>query len=244
MGRTGLVLSLNPVDNMQKENLIKFYSDFKIYIFPAVVVISGLFLTIFAIYPQTAKLISNQQSADGLINKSQFLETKVAALGSFNKADLSQKVRAALVVFPADKDFGNIFSLLQKIAMESGFNITSISLGNAGGKLGNTESYEVRLDIRGDKTLMPVLLGNLERSPRLIIINNIDVSANQARQTDISLIIGVLYSQFPRNLGTIDSPLPEITQEDENLLAKLSRAVIQTSGSIDSVPKGKANPFE
>lgn len=231
---------------MKKETIIKFYSDFKLYIFPAVVALSSLFLIIFAIYPQTMKLIENQQSADNLIKKSKFLETKVTALEGYNGEDLSQKVRFVLASLPAEKDFGNIFELLQQLISESGFSIASISLGNSGTKIGNADSYEVKLEIKGSKAMFPILLNNLESSDRLIRVNSIDVASHQAAESlDASLSIGVLYSQMPQNFGAADSPLPTLSQKDEELLAKLSagRSVPQPEEQ-PSTARGKSNPFE
>lgn len=231
---------------MKKDTIIKFYSDFKLYIFPAIVSLSSLFLIVFAIYPQTVKLINNQKSADNLISKSKFLETKVTALESINEQDLSQKVAFALASLPSEKDFGNIFELLQQIVSGSGFSISSITLSSGGSKMSSADSYEVKLEIKGTKVMFPILLSNLENSSRLVRINNIDLASRQvAEGLDASLVLEVLYAPVPTNFGTADSPLPELSQTDEELLAKLSagRSVTQT-GDQSLSPRGKSNPFE
>lgn len=231
---------------MKKEEILKFYNNFRIYIFPAVVAIASLFLIVFAIYPQTIKLIDNQQSAEGLVSKSKFMENKVSALEGFDEEDLAQKVRLALASLPADKDFGNILGLLQQLITESGFDVISISLGNTGGRIGSTESYELRLEIQGEKSGLSTLISNIENSPRLIRLNSITTSSNQASQKmDVSLAVGALYSKVPQSFGSADSPLPQITQQDEELISKLSGVgSITTPGSTDFSPRGKPNPFE
>ncbi|MBI2196744.1 hypothetical protein HYU45_04020 [Candidatus Daviesbacteria bacterium] len=232
---------------MKKEDLIKFYSKYKLYIFPAVVAISSIFLSLFVIYPQVNKLIDNQQAIGDLINKSDFLENKVNALESYDSEDLLRKLEYALVTLPGEKDFGIVLGSLQKLTIESGFNIGSISFGSGAGKSGNSESFEVKLDIKGPRAGLQTLLSNLENSPRLIRVKSINVSSNQASQAlDIALAVEVLYSPLPKNFGSPDSPVPELSQKDEELIARLINegTIIPGTLFIPSSPKGKSNPFE
>ena len=46
---------------MKKEDLIKFYTAYRAYIFPAGVALASIFLILFVIYPQTVKLFNNQK---------------------------------------------------------------------------------------------------------------------------------------------------------------------------------------
>ncbi|MBU1031942.1 type 4a pilus biogenesis protein PilO [Patescibacteria group bacterium] len=232
---------------MKKENLVKFYQTYKLYIFPAAVALSSIFLILFAIYPQTAKLISNQKEAGSLISKSDFLETKVLALESLDAEDLSTKVGFALNALPSEKDFSNILGLLQQLAGQTGFSISSISLSGSTSKLSNIESYEVKMEMNGTKVLLPVFINELENSTRLMKIKKIDVSSGQFSQVvDVSLIVQVLYSSLPQTFGTTDSSLPELSQKDEELLATMARVVGETPISPDTAiaPRGKSNPFE
>lgn len=231
---------------MKKETVSKFYLRYRLYIFPAIVALSSLFLIIFAIYPQTAKLIENQKIAGDLMNKSQFLATKVTALESFNEEDLSQKVGVALKAFPVDKDYGNIFGLLQGLATQSGFTISSIALGNTSGKLGNASSFAIKLEVSGPKSFFQNFLNSLDNSPRIMRVSSVDISSAQTSTTlNAALVIEILYSPAPQNFGTVDSPLPSLSQKEEELLATLSRTVVPASPSaVQTSPRGKSNPFE
>ncbi|MBI2019152.1 type 4a pilus biogenesis protein PilO [Candidatus Daviesbacteria bacterium] len=227
-----------------KKEIIKFYLEYKLYIFPAVVALSSLFLIIFAIYPQTAKLIDGQKSASQLAGKSEFLETKVQALESVDGEDLARKVRFVLNALPAEKDFANVLALLQQLTAESGFSVSSIALGNSGTKMGNSDSFDVRMEIRGSKVFLQGLLSNLENSPRLIRVKVIDISSANQQGADIALSLGVLYSGLPKDFGAADSPLPELTSADEGLIAALEKINTTTPTSFAQSPRGKANPFE
>lgn len=232
---------------MKKEDIVKFYLKYRFYLFPAAVAASSLFLIMFAIYPQTVKLINNQKTASDLISKSKLLETKVSALESYDEEDLSQKVGYALAVLPADKDFLDVLGLLQEQAVQSGFSITSIALGNTSGKVGSANSYTVRLDMKGAKVLFQSLLDKLENFARLAKIGSIDVISRQSSQSvDTTLEVEVLYSQLPKDFETVDSPLPELSKKDEELIALLIKnsTTLSNPEAILLIPKGKPNPFE
>ncbi len=231
---------------MKKKFIFQFYFRYKLYIFPAVVALSSLFLIFFAIYPQTVKLVENQKVEGDLTNKSKFLATKVTALESYDENDLSRKVSVTLNAFPVDKDYGNILGLLQGLVVQSGFSVSSIALGNTSGKLGNASTFEVRLETKGPKRLFQDLLINLENSPRIMKVSNIDISSTQASENiDTALVIEVLYSPEPQNFGSVDSPLPLLSQREEELLNILLRGAPSISPpSLQYVQRGKANPFE
>lgn len=232
---------------MKKEEIIKFYSTYKLYIFPLIVILSSLFLIVFAIVPQTLKLLDNQKAIKELTNKSNFLETKASALGNFDENDLSQKIRVVMGAFPEEKDFGNILGVLQQLAGQSGYMINSISFANSGSKVGNVNSYGVILEVEGIKDLFKSLLSNLENSPRLVRVEAIDIDSNPASQNlNVSLRIDVLYAQLPADFGSADTPLPEIGQKDEEILTALSSTgtdVVPVESQSQS-PRGKSNPFE
>ncbi|MBI4038618.1 type 4a pilus biogenesis protein PilO [Candidatus Daviesbacteria bacterium] len=231
---------------MNKSNLVKFYSTYKLYIFPTVVGLSALFLILFVIYPQAVKLVTNQKKEGELVNKSEFLESKVLALESYDGEDLSRKLEYTLSAFPEEKDFGNVIGLLQQLAGQSGFNVSSIALGASSSKA-KQESYEVKLEVTGAKALIQTLLSNLENSPRLIQVGGIEISSSSSQGTDVSLTISVLYSPILTNFGSIDSPLPQLSQQEEELISRLSRETSIVSGlptNAALTPRGKVNPFE
>ncbi|MDO8573987.1 MAG: type 4a pilus biogenesis protein PilO [Candidatus Daviesbacteria bacterium] len=228
-----------------KKEIIKFYSDYKLYIFPAIVALSSLFLIIFAIYPQTVKLIEGQKTASDLINRSKFLDIKVVALESYDGTDLANKVGFVLNALPAEKDYGNILTLLSQLVSQSGFSIASINVGNSSGKVGNLDTFEVKLDIIGVQALLQTLLSNIESSPRLIRVKSIDVSSNQGKgNIAVSLALQVLYAALPQNFGAPDSPLPQLSQSDESLISTLEKSSAGTQITSGSSPRGKSNPFE
>lgn len=230
---------------MNKEAIFGFYNKYKLYIFPAVVSASSLFLIIFAIYPQTSKLIANQKIQGELQARSDFLEVKANTLENFDVPDLTRKVEYALYSFPKDKDFGNVIGLLQLIGAQSNFLVNGINLEGGSSKAVGAQSYNVRMEVNGAKNLLPLFLSNIESSVRLMKVNSIDVSGKNDQSIDVVLGIEILYSPLPQTFGSIDSPLPQLSEKDEELLTTLGSSVASVSlGEELTSSRGKANPFE
>lgn len=236
---------------MKKEEILKFYLVYKLFIFPAIIVLSSLILIAFVIYPQITKLIVNQKTQEEIFNKSNFLEAKAQTLESYDPNDLSIKVNYALGAYPTDKDFISTIGLLQNLAAESGFSIGSIALGGEV-KSGGPLSYALKLEIIGPTSLLSTLLNNIESSSRIMRVSSVAISfARDAQLGTTSLVIEVLYAAAPAGFGSVDSPLPQISQKDEEIIAKLAKSsgmtitpVQQPQAPVQLGPRGKENPFE
>lgn len=234
---------------MKKDNILKFYNKYKLFVFPTVVALSSLILIAFVILPQTLKLISNQKTSSDLLSKTQTLEVKAQTLEALNEDELSTKVVQALNVYPSDKDFGNALGIIQTITGRLGFNIASLEVG---GSAKGGQSYSISVQLTGPKVLISTLLNDFESAPRLMNVESIELSQAAGIQgVEVNLTLSVLFSPLPQNFGTVDSPLPRLSEKEEELLVKLARAqeesgiiISSDAEAVPSSPRGKANPFE
>lgn len=236
---------------MKKEALSKFYLKFRLYIFPVVVALSSLIMVVFIIYPQTLKLIDNQKTQENLITKSQFLEVKAAALENLNDSDLTKKVSYVLNAYPQEPDFVNVLGILQTDANQNGFGISALTVNSGSGSPSSSQKYTVKLDAIGPRNLLSRFITSIESSGRLIKVKSIEISPG--RDTDsanISLEVEVLYASIPSSLGSgTDSPLPVLSDKDEQLITTLAGFSTPPPAAVPSQPtkptsKGRANPFE
>lgn len=233
---------------MKKEDFLKFYSKYRMFVFPTIVVLSSLLLIALVILPQTIKLVTNQKIGSELLNKSQFLEVKAQTLETLDEGDLSKKVEYALNVYPPGKDFGNVVGIIQRVTGQTGFSIVSFNIGGSRGS--ESQDYSISLQLIGSKLLVSTLLAALEKAPRLMKVDSIEVSqATGIQSVEVNLGLSVLFSPLPQNFGTVDSPLPELSQNEEELLIKLAGAheevgIAGGEGAVSSTTRGKANPFE
>lgn len=228
---------------MKKENLALIYQKYRLIIFPAAVVLSCLILIIFVMIPQIGKLLKNSQTEADFKVQADFLETKVEALESLDEEELARKVKYVVASFPPEKDFAILITLLQKIAQESGFTIASLSFG--GGKSSQEQGYGITVEMAGPKSLFAGFLNSIETSPRLMRINHIEISSGRSADViDASLAIEALFAPVPGNLGSVNSPLPQVSQGEEELLDRLARSQVMSLTVVELSSTGKSNPFE
>lgn len=228
---------------MKKEEFLKLYQEYRLYIFPLIVALSSLILIVLVIYPQTVKLVSNQKVREEFFNKSQILAAKAQALESVDDADLNRKVSFVLSSYPQDKDFVSVMALLQNLATQAGFSTLSMSLGGA-----SEQSYNIRMEILGLNTQLPILLTSIEGSYRLMKVSSIETTSGRDQGATITLSVDMLYSPAPHTFGSIDSPLPALSEQDEEVIEKLAAAApreeVSSEDTFQLGPRGKANPFE
>lgn len=225
--------------------VLKFYHNYKIHIFPIIVAISSLVLIIFVLYPQITQLITNQKKEKDLIKKSKFLEAKAQELENYDQSDLERKINYATYAYPTDKEIVSAFGLLQSLAAQTSFSVVSLNLGG-NTKNGNIQAYNLKVELLGPSSLIPLLLKDIEDSPRLMRVNNVEASSvGSSQAANISLNISLLYSAAPTSFGSIDSPLPTLSQKDEEVIAKLAQVpIISPQEPTQLGPRGKENPFE
>lgn len=240
-----LVLRL-PQFDMKRQEALKFYSKYNFYIFPSVVALSCLLLIVFVIFPTLSQLISNQKTTGELANKHKALEAKASALEGFSEEDLKFKLSSLLNVFPTEKDFGNALFVIQGITKELGFIISSFTIG--GGSEKGEQSYIVKITLQGLKTSFPTLLNKIESSKRVMRIQTIDITQGRDLQfLEANLSIEVFFASAPSGFGGVDSPLPSLSEREEELIASFASGTAPSAALQEEVIPttiGKANPFE
>lgn len=228
---------------MTKEKLVLIYQKYRMIIFPVVVALSCLILIIFVMIPQLSKFLKNSKEEANFKAKSDFLDTKVEALESLDEKDLQKKLKGVVISYPQEKDFVTLISLLQKITSENGFSMTSLSFG--GGGTAKDSSYGILIEVTGPKSIFARLLSSIEASPRLMRIDRIEISSGKVGDViSANLAIAALFAPLPGNLGSIDSPLPQISTGEEELMAKLAGSQEIPLTTVDLSSTGKSNPFE
>lgn len=225
---------------MNKDTVNKFYQKYKLLIFPSVVALSCLILIIFVLIPQIGVFLKNSRSQQEFSARSEFLDTKVAALEGLNEPELLDKVGYVLTSLPREKDFAETIALLQKITGNHGYVIASLTFGAGGG-----QSFGVRMEVVGPEALLGSLLSSIEGSSRLLRVASMEISSGkEADIVSVNLALEALFAPMPASLGSIDTPLPEISAGEEELLSKLSSTAQPQFQPTPSTQIGKSDPFE
>lgn len=229
--------------------ILQIYQMYKFYIYPVIIAISCLILIILVIFPQLSNFFSGQNTEKDLNKRIKILGIKAAALEKFDEKDLRLKVNYLLAALPTEKDYVSILSILQNICSEFGFTISQFSPGGNDSK-SEAQSYTVQLNIDGPKALLPSLLKEIEGVNRVMKIDSIDLSqAKDSRSLGVNLSIQVFFAPAPSTFGNVESEIPVLSDKDEELINKLSKAgSIVVPNTINQPlvtgPIGKSNPFE
>ncbi len=231
---------------MKKEELLNLYRQYRIYIYPILVIVATLILIGLVILPQTFRLVSNNKVESDLTNRFKSLEVKAAELKDISQQDLTREVNTALNAFPGEKDYGNVIGVLQNLTTKNEFTILALELNESSeGNLKIGQSYTVKIEVLGQRSRLKNLLDEIESSPRLMKIRSMDITTGRDADTiNATLAISIYYSPIPKSVGSIDAPLPKLSQKDEELLLKLEKESPNLGSENLFTPRGKSNPFE
>lgn len=239
------------------------YLKYRLIIVPIVVALSGLVLIVLVIYPQLHNLISQSSLYDKTQEKSKVLEVKAMELNTIDETDLKKKLNLALVALPEEKDYLEIVNVLQTLTAKSGFSITSLQFGQTGEleKSSIGKAYGVKLMITGPKVAFDTFLNSIEKSYRAMRVGNLEITSSKigSGAIEASLTINIFYAPLPTNIGSVESPLPRLSDKDETLINNLAKVIsiafaqnsvsAQSSSSLPILtgslpPRGKSDPFE
>lgn len=238
---------------MNKEVIGKLYFKYRFYIFPAVSALCCLILIIFVIYPQVTQVIKSFDDLQQKENKLHVLKVKTADLEELNEAELTQKLNAMLVVLPEDKDYPSLIGVLRSLTSRFGVLLSSLQIGKVSSpaKAETGSAFAVTLEFSGSKALVSRLITALESSNRIMKIRSMDLSFNKTTDAiNASFMLDVFFAPIPTNIGSYETPLPKLTQKDQEMIASLTRDINKpvslpiSSSSATTVTRGKINPFE
>ena len=232
---------------MNKEEFLNIYIKYKFFLFPFLIVIASLMVGFFIIYPQWRRIIADQDRIAALDKKTVLLEGKARTLDSIDEADLKEKLVVALKVLPAESDFANTLGIIENLANQYQFIIINFQTSQPGGKesLKLTE-YAISLDLLGPRDLVKKFIDSINENFRLMRTGRIEINIPPLRdEATANITVAAFFSQIPESLGSIDASLPEISDEDEQLISDLAnRQPFVAPAPSSGGPTGKPNPFE
>lgn len=234
---------------MKKEILVNFYVKYKLFIFPILVALSSLFLIIFVIYPQISAYLAGHTSLSEEIAKSQALEVKAKELSDLDEANLKDNLHVLIAALPDDKDYVSLIGTIQGLISKDGFSLVSLVFGS-GGDSSAKQSYNIKLELVGSKSNLDRLLSDMEHAPRVMKIGTFEINSpkNSSDLVNINLSLNVYYAPIPQALGSVEEPLPKLSDSEQEVITSLSQIAassqLQATPSAALGPRGKENPFE
>jgi len=235
------------VDEVNKEIFLNTYSKYQFFLFPFFVVIPTILIGYFVLYPQLTRLLSSQNQIASVNKKTVLLNEKILKLKGVDEEQIKQDLAVTLQVLPQDVDFANSLGIIQNLANQYQFLMINFQTSKlTDSKSLKLSSYTLSLDLLGPKSLLKRFVDSINSNFRLMKVARLEINTPPARDEATALItVEVFSSQIPTSIGTAETPLPEITKDDEELLDKLaSTRPIVIEEVIPQGPRGKTNPFE
>lgn len=236
-----------------KEEIIKFYTQNKVVIFPVLAGISSLLIIMLVIYPTLSGFLSGNQKLKDLHRQSQALAAKATELANLDQTALTSNLTVSTLALPTDQDYASAIGTVQALSSAAAYTITSVQIipNLPAGFSSKIPGFTLKVEILGPRATLNTYLSALESSLRVMRVAGFEVNPAKTGDTiNVVVNLAVFYSPHPSSLGSADTPLPQITNEEKTVIANLARAnsIINQSQGLPAGPssttKGKLDPFE
>lgn len=195
------------------------------------------------IVPQVKQILSDKSSLDQETARLEKIKRKLNELKTINQNDLSERTNLALQAISPEKNFLDLLSNLEKAANKSSLAVESFQIIPGSLNVTQQGKLSLKMSIIGSLENVKNFLVSAESILPIVDMKVVKIGIEKdIATTEISLDLSFL--PLPKTLGSIDSPLPRLTVDEEKALSKLSgfdRSQNDLGGS--DVPAGKDNPF-
>lgn len=214
---------------------------YKAYFIPGVVLILITFLSFFVLIPQLQHLINSVQLLGTKNDQLARLTSKRRLLESISSNATTIYLTEAEKALPKDKNAASILVSAQNLASVSQLSLDGVDLSPglissaSGGvtekpgmaqvsKRGAVSFLPVTFNLRGTSVQLQEFLKQIENMRRLIDITSVDVSYAVDGEDFLTadFAVKVYYLPLLAQIGAVDAELPQITPQEQTLLAGLS----------------------
>ncbi len=227
---------------------IDFQEKLKLFIVPVIAALLSAGILLFVVKPKVGEIFQLRAQVREKEKEVELLAAKVDELEKLDVRDLEAKAKLLNRAIPVDKDVPGAVIGLERLLGEAGLSINSISLspGEVATEAAEFGKLEISLDVMGTYSQLINFIKNINKSLRLFSIRNLKVKVlteTSLTDPDVSAGFTILtyFAPVPKSAGeNLTKPLPVITNEEEQLLIKLSEfrsvsdVLIPTSGPANS----------
>lgn len=227
-----------------------FYSKYKYIIWPIISGLSSIIILVFVIIPQILTYMNIKNQISDILNRSSFLDAKAAELYSLDEIAAQEDLKVVFTVLPADQDVLTALSALQNLVIHSGLRLENTSFSSSRQK-DNKSSFQLNLTVFGQTNSLRDFLIKIQDSSRVFQVESISAQFLKSKSAiEAEIPISVFYQGVPKVLGSVDQKVPKLSDQEKQLLGRLTNIISQTTATSGaaindaSVPLGKSNPFE
>lgn len=224
------------------------------YFFPLAVILTIFLVSFFVLKPRVFEVIKTQGKLKEQKKLLSQLTTKVASLEGLDEAGLITRSDWLLKILPVEKNIDTFLVDFKNLSSQSGVRLTEVSaspgeMATASGQSKSkedlpSESYGIVIEASLDQ--LKAFIQNVEKSAPLLRVDEVSFSQQQGGVQSATLKLLSYYLPLPEKLGELESPLIEITAEENQTFQKLSsfEALPRAEGQEELIPfTGRNNPF-
>lgn len=222
-----------------------FYTKYKIFIIPTVIGLICIGILGFVIFPQVLEYLKDMDQFTIAQNRIVSLNQKATELKTIDQATRQQQLKTALTILPTDRSVPQAMAALQTLVTKSNLVLKNTAY-SAVSKSGET-SFSFTITVLGPLSSIRNFLNSLSEGPRIFKVESIALRFQPGgllAEADIPL--SVFYTPAPTTKISLDQPVSQISSKQEELIAKLTKAMAaaEVSSTSSAVPLGKADPFQ
>lgn len=216
--------------------------NYKNYFIPAIIFLVILFTGLVFLSPNLIKVIQIQKRINSERSILAQLTGKLSQLQAIDENGLTSKTEVLLKIIPPEKDVSVILSSLKNLSSISNLNLKGVQLDP--GDLANDNQMLISLKLEGPVEGLKQFLEKIKLASPLMRPKSITTSYQESGN-EMDLVLETFFLAFPQTLGAVDSPLPEISPDEEKVYQKASSFELPSSEVDNSLiqPSGKENPF-
>jgi len=233
---------------------------------PAVSILVSFAVLLMIVWPRFSLALQINKSNTELVQKADSLKQKSVILVSLDKTELEKQVVAVEQLLPSDKKVFLLISQIERAAASSGVLLNRVEsapgsleavsgeppanapVPSAGAATEIAPSVKVNVSLTSGYSSLLQFLNNVSTIPRTVSISDLSVSSAASEgsaQLKVSMSIFAYFKPRPTDLGSIETPVTELTQSEKDKLEKIIDTGLATtpSVSVPQVPIGREDIF-
>lgn len=210
------------------EELKIYYIKYKFIIWPVLSGVSSVAIIALVIVPQLLGYLNLRSEIYSTQSRSNSLLVKAQELQQINEADTQQKLKTVLSVLPADPEVIQAMNTLQGLIANQSASGHPLILKDASyiAPGPGSKEFKIKITISGQLDSIRSFLIGLQKSPRLVQVQNIKAhfqSDGSGIETDIPL--SIFFEPTSSTPFSVDQEVPKLSADEEKKLAELSANV-------------------
>ena len=229
---------------------------------PVGAIFVSLLILILVVWPKLSEALRLRASNVELSSRVGVLSTKVQLLSSLDKAQLDSQLGASEQILPSDKAVFPFVREVELAAVRTGVLLNKVDAtpGSLSGDSGEVTpkagvvsdpapKIQVKISMTSDYRSLLNFLSSMYSISRVVGIRDFTISSSSVSGQDslalrTSLVIDAYWKSLPSKLGSIESPIENLSAQELEILARVKAAEVSSPPAVvPTVPTGRADLF-